>query len=237
MTTFDLNSTPYLLCAVILSLAAGRAAADDGAVATEAVASDKTAICHVCRVHEGETEAEPVVATAEHEGQTYGFCSTKCRDTFLEAPASYLPPVLPRPAPAFVVRGLDGAEVSSEAFRGKTVLLDFWATWCPPCIDDLPKLTALHERYREDGVVVLSVSIDEGDGAARKVRRMVKRRDARHPVYLDATDTSAWASYLVRVVPTQFLIDAEGRIVAQWSGKSDLDEVAAEIDGLIDAGS
>ena len=237
MTTFDLTATPLLLCALILSLAAGSATADDGAVATEAVASDETAICQVCRVHEGETDAEPVIASAEYEGKTYGFCSTKCRDTFLEAPASYLPPVLPRPAPAFLVRGLDGAEVSSDAFRGKTVLLDFWATWCQPCVDDLPGLTALHERYAEDGVVVVSVSIDEGDSAARKVRRMVKRRDARHPVYLDATDTPAWASYLVRVVPTQFLIDADGRIVAQWSGKSDLDQVRAEIDGLVAAGS
>jgi peroxiredoxin/YHS domain-containing protein len=237
MTTFALKAISHVLCALILSFAAGSAAADDGALAAQAVASDEKAICHVCRVHEGETDAEPVVATAEHEGQTYGFCSTKCRDTFVEAPASYLPPVFPRPAPAFVVHDLDGAEVSLKTFRGKTVLLDFWATWCQPCVDDLPRLTALHERYRDDGVVVLSVSTDEGDDAPRKVRRMVKRRNARHPVYLDATESPAWASYLVRVVPTQFLIDAEGRIVAQWSGKSDLDKVAAEIDGLIDAGS
>ena len=140
-----------------------------------------------------------------------------------------------RPAPDFVVRDLEGAEVSSDTFRGKTVLLDFWATWCQRCVDDLPRLTRLHERYAEDDVVVLSVSIDEGGSAARKVKRMVKRRDARHPVYLDATDTPAWASYLVRVVPSQFLLDAEGQIVAQWSGKSDLDKVAAEIDRLLAA--
>ena len=85
--------------------------------------------------------------------------------------------------------------------------------------------------------MVLSLSIDEGDGAARKVKRMVKRRDARHPVYLDAIESPAWASYLVRVVPSQFLIDAEGRIVAQWSGKSDLDDVEARIAGLLAAGS
>ena len=210
-----------------LVFAAGTAAADDST--TGAVAGDERAICQVCRVHEGETEAEAVIASAEFGEDTYGFCSVKCRDTFLEAPESYLPPVFPRPAPAFVVRDLDGALISSDAFRGKTVLLDFWATWCQPCVDDLPELTRLHERYDEDGVVVLSVSIDEGDDAARKVKRMVKRRDARHPVYLDATDTPAWESYLVRVVPSQFLVDAEGRIVAQWSGRTDLDEVEAEI--------
>ena len=210
-----------LLCALILATSTG--------------ATDDLALCHVCRVHEGESEAEPVVASAEYEGQNYGFCSVKCRDTFLEAPASYLPPVFPRPAPAFVVRDLEGAEVSSEAFSGQTVLLDFWATWCQPCVDDLPRLTSLHERYADRGVVVLSVSIDEGDSAARKVKRMIKRRDARHPVYLDAADSPAWASYFVRVVPTQFLVDAEGQIVAQWSGKFDLDQVAAEIDRLLAA--
>ena len=228
-----MRATLHVLCA--LALAAGAAAANDST--TDVAVSDERAICQVCRVHEGEAEAEPVVASAEYEGHTYGFCSVKCRDTFLEAPESYLPPVFPRPAPAFVVRDLDGAEVSSDAFRGKTVLLDFWATWCQPCVDDLPKLTRLHERYDEDGLVVLSLSIDEGDDAARKVKRMVKRRDARHPVYLDATDTPAWASYLVRVVPSQFLVDAEGRIVAQWSGQIDLDEVKAEIARLLAAGS
>jgi len=220
-----------LACAVV----AATAVAEESTTAT--AASTERAICPVCRVHEGETEAEPIVAAAEHDGHTYGFCSIKCRDTFLEAPASYLPPVFPRPAPAFVVRNLDGTEVSSDSFRGKTVLLDFWATWCQPCLDDLPRLTGLHDRYVDDGLVVLSLSIDEGDKAARKVKRTVKRRAARHPIYHDATDTPAWASYQVRVVPTQFLIDAEGQIVAQWSGQTDLAAVEAEIVRLLTTGS
>ena len=229
-----MKATLHALCALILAHAAGAAAAGD--TTRDPAASDERAICQVCRVHEGETEPEPVVASVEHQGNTYGFCSLKCSDTFLADPESYLPPVFPRPAPAFVVRDLDGVEVSSDAFRGSTVLLDFWATWCQPCVDDLPKLTRLHERYDEDGLVVISLSIDEGDKAARKVRRMVQRRDARHPVLIDATDTPAWESYRVRVVPSQFLVDAEGRIVAQWSGRIDFDAVEAEITRLL-AGS
>lgn len=236
-----MKATFLALMALVLPLAAAESAAAGTATAdsatTDEAASGERALCPVCRVHEGETEAELVKASAEHEGTTYGFCSLKCRDTFLEAPASYLPPVFPRPAPAFVVRNLEGGEVSFDAFRDKIVLLDFWATWCQPCVDDLPRLTSLHERYAGDGLVVLSVSIDEGGGAARKVRRMVKRRDARHPVYLDDADPPAWESYRVRVVPAQFLLDAEGRIVAQWSGKIDLDVVEAEITRLLEAGS
>ena len=191
------------------------------------------AICSVCRVHEGESEAEMVVASAEYDGQTYGFCSAECRDTFVEAPESYLPPVFPRPAPPFVVRGLEGGDFSSSELDGRIVLLDFWATWCPPCIKDLPRLTQLHERYTDRGVSVVSVSIDEGDKAAKKVAKMVRKRKATHPVYLDSADSSAWSAYLVRVVPAQFLIDGSGNVVAQWSGKIDLDEVEAEITKLL----
>ena len=194
-------------------------------------------VCPVCRVHEGETESEQVQASADYKGHSYGFCSVKCRDSFLEAPEAYVPPVLPRPAPPFVVRDLEGANFSSEELRGRTVLLDFWATWCPPCVTDLPKLTSLHERYAEKGFAVVSISIDEGDSAAKKVARMVKKRQATHPVYLDATESPAWSDYLVRVVPAQFLIDAAGRIVAQWSGKVDLEEVEAEIIRLLASGA
>lgn len=191
------------------------------------------AICSVCRVHEGETEAEVVVASADYEGRAYGFCSVDCRDKFVEAPESYLPPVFPRPAPPFVVRGLDGADFSSAELDGRVVLLDFWATWCQPCVNDLPRLTRLHERHKDSGLTVLSVSIDEGDNAAKKVARMIKKRKATHPVYLDSTDSPAWPAYLVRVVPAQFLIDATGNVVAQWSGKIDLEVVEAEISRLL----
>jgi thiol-disulfide isomerase/thioredoxin len=219
----------------MLSLSmAGTSPADEST--SEVVTLGDSAICHVCRVHEGEVEEEDVKAIAEHGGETYGFCSQSCREKFLEAPESYVPPVLPRPAPGFTVHDLEGAEVDFEAYRGKTVLLDFWATWCPPCIKDLPELTRLHERYGEAGFVVLSVSIDEDD-AVRKVRRTVKRRKARHPVFLDTADPPAWGAYGVRVVPMQFLIDGEGQIVQQWSGKIDLGEVEAEIVRLVGVSS
>ena len=83
-------------------------------------------------------------------------------------------------------------------------------------------------------MTVISLSTDEGDDAPRKVRRMVKRRKATHPVYLDALDDPAWASYQVRVVPTQFLIH-DGNIVAQWSGQIDLAIVEDAIAKLLDS--
>lgn len=199
-----------------------------------AVATAEKAICPVCRVHEGETEAEDVVATLEYEGHTYGFCSEGCRDTFQENPTAYLELTFPRPAPAFRALDLEGNEFSSEELAERVVLLDFWATWCQPCVDDLPRLSKLHERYSDRGLTVVGLSTDEGERAARKVARMLEKRKASHPVYMDATDYPAWAVYDVRVVPTQFLIDAGGNIVAQWSGKIPLEEVEAEILELLD---
>jgi len=219
---------PLPVCLILIALVAATATA--GTVVKEAV-------CPVCRVHEGEREAEPVEATAEHEGEIFGFCSEECRTAFMEAPAYYLPPVFPRPAPAFVVRDIEGSEFSSEALAGRVVLLDFWATWCPPCVADLPRLSQLHDRHSANGLTVVSVSIDEGDKAAKKVARMLKKRKATHPVFLDTEDSSAWASYLVRVVPAQFLIDSEGNVVAQWSGKIDLEEVESEILRLLPPGA
>lgn len=192
------------------------------------------ALCNVCKVHGGETEKETVVAIAEHEDMAYGFCSQGCRDKFVEDPEGYLPPVLPRPAPSFEVLNLEGETVTSSFMDGKLVLLDFWATWCPPCLDDLPKLTKLQKRYADKGLVVAGLSIDEGDGAVKKIKRMVKRRKAEHLIYHDAKDAPAWAAYKVRSVPAQFLIDGEGNIVAQWLGKTDLEDVEAKILELLD---
>ncbi|MEE8525055.1 MAG: redoxin domain-containing protein [Thermoanaerobaculia bacterium] len=219
------NLLPLLLLLAILFTAAVAAADAD----TDA---DK-AVCPVCRVHDGETELEKVLATAEYRGQTYGFCSEKCRDTFLEAPQGYLPPVFPRPAPAFAVRDLDGGEVASSELPAGALLLDFWATWCPPCIKDLPRLSKLHRRFAGSGFAVVSVSIDDGDDAASAVTRVARKRKTTHPIYLDSAETPAWGAFQVRVVPTQFLLDADGNIVAQWSGKIDFEIVEAAVEDLL----
>lgn len=194
----------------------------------------ETALCSVCRVHEGETEAEPIRASEEFGGETYHFCSESCRERFLEAPQAYVTPVFPRPAPAFTVLDLEGRELTTEDLLGHVTLLDFWATWCLPCVTDLPKLTALHKRYGNDGFQVLGVSIDEGKKGSKKVEKMLRKKNVEHPVYMDGEEASAWGAFWVRAIPAQFLIDREGRIVAQWSGVIDLVEVEAAIAELLE---
>jgi len=190
-------------------------------------------VCPVCKVVEGEAEPEPVKATSVYQGETYGFCSEKCKKAFDEDPVAYLPPVLPRPAPAFTVQTLDGKEVAFRALaEGKPVLIHFWATWCAPCVSAMPELQKLHEKHAAKGFSVVGISIDEEKGKARK---FAAKKKLAYPVFLDATKTPAWAVFHVRAIPAMFLVDAEGRIVRQWLGKADLQEVEREVGKLMGA--
>lgn len=194
-------------------------------------AAAKTALCPVCKVHEGEAAPEPVKATSVYEGKTYGFCSEKCKQTFDEYPLAYLPPVLPRPVPAFTMKTFDGQEVSfATVAAGKPVLVDFWATWCLPCVKAIPELQRLHEKHAGKGFSVVGISIDEKHQAARQ---LAEKKKIRYPVYLDATKTPAWSTFHVRSIPAVFLVDAEGRIVQQWLGKVDTAEVERAVAQLV----
>lgn len=177
----------------------------------------REALCVVCQVKEGATAAEVVKAVRTYDGREYAFCSEKCAEEFDTDPAAYAPPAFPRPAPAFALRDLDGREFSLASLRGQVVLLDFWATWCAPCRKSMPELEALHQRYRARGVTVLGVSIDEG--SPKKVRGFVKARRLTYPIAIDTDRAPAWAAYKVKAVPAAFLIDRDGRIVAQWTGQ------------------
>lgn len=192
----------------------------------------RSALCLVCAAKEGTTEAEPVKATRTYEGREYGFCSAACAKAFDADPAAFVPATLPRPAPGFRVRDLDGQVVSSSALRGKVTLLDFWATWCVPCVKNAPELDRLHREWGARGFQVLGVSIDEG--GAKKVRPFLKKHAVRYPIAVDSEKPSAWSSFRVKAVPAAYLIDADGNIVRQWLGRVDpaeVEQVLAELLG------
>jgi peroxiredoxin/YHS domain-containing protein len=192
----------------------------------------KEAICVVCQLTEGATKPEKVVATSEHQGTAYYFCAKKCKEEFDADPAAYLPPVLPRPAPDFALNNLAGEKVALENFRGKIVLLDFWATWCKPCVKSMPALQKLHDRFASKNFTVLGVSTDE-DGK-KKVEPFIKKHKIAYPILLDAEESPAWEAYKVKVIPMMFLVDPQGQIVRQWLGEADMKEVENAIAGLVE---
>ena len=118
-------------------------------------------------------------------------------------------------APAFTLPDLDGRALSLATLRGQTVLLYFWATWCPYCQKELPAtVQELSRRYRDRQLVVLAVNIEEGRD---KVRAWVKKHGVTVPVVLDG-DGDVSSEYRVTATPTAVLVDRTGRTVARAVG-------------------
>ena len=190
------------------------------------------ALCIVCAL-KGETEPEKVKAQTEYQGNTYHFCSENCKTEFDSDPVGYLPPQLPRPAPPFIIETLDGRDISLKDFADKVVLLDFWATWCKPCLKAMPKIQELYDSYSDKGFVVLGISIDEDEDRIKKINRITNKLNISYPIFWDAKITPAWHMLKVKAIPAMFLIDKKGQIVAQWTGKIEHEQVVDDVTHLI----
>jgi peroxiredoxin len=122
-----------------------------------------------------------------------------------------------RKAPSFCLKTLDGNEVALHDFKGKPILLKFWATWCPSCLEELPMMEKFSEG-RKDQLVILMAAID-GE-KERKVQRRIKEKKITLPVLLDPKAKTARA-YGVSFIPVSFLINREGLIVGTVVGERD----------------
>ena len=122
------------------------------------------------------------------------------------------------PAPPFTVKGLDGRTLRLSDFKGKPVVLDFWATWCVPCRATLPHLSELQERHRDQGLVVLGLSVD--DDNPQEVRRFADRLQARFRIAL-ADDRVLNLYGPIRSIPTTFFINRRGEVVRRVVGYID----------------
>lgn len=133
------------------------------------------------------------------------------------------PPVEGRIAPDFSVAGLDGQTYRLSDFRGQTVVLNFWGSFCEPCVREMPLLQQVHEEYAEDGVVVLGVNLDE---SLATVRSFVRSVDVHFPILLDHGKIQK--QYGVIWYPTTFVIGPDGTIVHKKVGEiTDMRQVAA----------
>lgn len=119
-------------------------------------------------------------------------------------------------APDFELVTLDGQPARLSNLRGKVVLLNFWATWCPPCKAEMPDLEAIYREYGDaQGLVVVGVNYEED---AAPVEAFVRERGLSFPVWLDRKGEAA-AKLGVRGLPVSFIIDREGYVLDAWNGQ------------------
>jgi peroxiredoxin len=121
------------------------------------------------------------------------------------------------PAPDFTLKDLEGNDITLHEYRGRVVVLSFWATWCPACRAEMPSLEALHRRMAEQGVVVLGVN---GGEPVERVRDFMTNLRLSFPVAMD-TDGRIHARYHIRQYPVTFIIDRKGRLVERHLGLRD----------------
>lgn len=125
-------------------------------------------------------------------------------------------------APDTVFAGADGVELQMADFRGRVLLVNFWATWCLPCVREMPSLDRLQAKLSDEGLVVLTVSNDRGGEPV--IRRFYEELSLQNlGVYSDARAKLA-AAFGVRGLPTSYIVDADGTLLGRVQGHAEWDE-------------
>ena len=122
------------------------------------------------------------------------------------------------PAPDFTLTDMQGQQVTLTQFRGKVVILNFWATWCPPCREEMPSMDRLYQQFKDQGLVMLAVNVEENGFKA--VSSFLNRNPHSFPILLDI-NADVQNLYQVYRFPESFLIDRNGSVVDKIIGGRD----------------
>ena len=137
--------------------------------------------------------------------------------------------LLDKKAPQFALTGFNGQTLRLSGFRGKVVLLDFWATWCAPCQAEMPVFAAWQQQYAPLGFQVIGISMDDDAAAAR---RLVERLKLNYPSALgDALLATRYGGVLG--LPLTFLIDRDGVVRARFQGETDAKKIESRVKALL----
>lgn len=183
----------------------------------------KLAECVICSAHGSGHGEEKPAAGVKYKGKNFFFCNGKEVAEFKKDPERFMPISLPLALGNFGLTDQNGKVWNEEAFKGKVVLLDYWATWCKPCLALKPKLDKIRDKYKDQGFELLSVSIDEKKEAMDK---FLKKTPFSNPVLWD--DKQTWAKLKVIGIPALFLVK-DGQVISAFKADSKVDAIEAAV--------
>jgi peroxiredoxin len=122
-----------------------------------------------------------------------------------------------KPAQGFTLPNLDGQQVSLQQYRGQVVFLNFWATWCIPCREEMPAMEQLHQMFQQQGLIILAVDLKESPD---KVKAFFDQYQLSYTALLDGSG-SVFRDYQVMGLPTTYLIGRDGTLLARGVGGRD----------------
>jgi peroxiredoxin len=152
----------------------------------------------------------------------------------LDAASSRNPSCGPNAKPAgldFVIKDMDGKDVNLAAFRGKVVLLNFWATWCGPCLQEIPEFVDLQARYRDQGLVIVGISVDD---PIERLKPFAQEFRMNYPVLAGADRTDVQEAYGPMFgIPVSVLISRDGLMCKRFVGGASKQQFEREIKALL----
>jgi peroxiredoxin len=147
-----------------------------------------------------------------------------------------LPDLRGKRAPEFSLRTVDGKKVSLSDYKGKAVLINFWATWCAPCKIEMPYLVTLRNQYAPQGFEILGVNADEPGTPRTKVAKFGQEQGLTYPLLL-GDDAMEHKYGGIEFLPTSFFVGRDGKVIAETAGLVSKDEVEASIKKALAAGA
>jgi peroxiredoxin len=134
-------------------------------------------------------------------------------------------------APAFVLEDVDGNSVSLADFQNRIVVLDFWATWCHECEYTSPELEKIYRKYKDNGLILLGISLDEGGDATKKVKAFAEKFQLSFKMLMGHKKIAK--AYTIRGIPATFILDRNHIIVARYDGSGFEEEITSEVEKLL----
>lgn len=143
------------------------------------------------------------------------FLLSACNDSSKQSQQVQQTGLVGKAAPALTLMDMQGKQVSLSQFKGQVVILNFWATWCPPCREEMPSMEKLYRDYKDSGLVMLAVNVEEN--GLQAVSAFLKQRSYSFPILLDSENV-AQNTFGVFRFPESFIIDRNGVIVEKIIG-------------------